>query len=312
MKRSKRWQDCTSVALLAPIVYLAVTTSQADILKRTSGYINAVYFVNWDLPTSEISHIFYTFINILADGTKANQKLKVLLSIAVISTTISYTIFTKSAVTIIKDWGFNSINMDWEYPTDTTDSTNIILLLQAVRDELDTYTAHLEHYKKLKLAQLGSIVDYINLMAYNYAGSWSSYSGHNANIFANTKQPNTYLNSGILAEKVILGMPIYGRSFQGTTSISQTFTGIGSGSWENGIWDYKDLPKVGTTVKYNSITKELISFNPPEAIKEKVSYLKGLGLGGSMFWEASADKNGSDLLISISFSTLGSLDDTSN
>lgn len=31
-----------------------------------------------------------------------------------------------------------------------------------------------------------------------------------------------------------------------------------------------------------------------------------------MFWEASADKNGSDSLISTSFSTLGSLDDTSN
>lgn len=77
--------------------------------------------------------------------------------------------------------------MDWEYPADTTDSTNIILLLQAVRDELDTYTAQYtsnhhfqlsiasptdpEHYKKLKLAQLGSIVDYISLIAYNYAGS---------------------------------------------------------------------------------------------------------------------------------------------
>lgn len=83
------------VALLAPIASLAVATSQADVLKRTSGYINAVYFVNWfvypiyrmklslillrgiyqrnfqphDLPASEISHVLYAFMNVLADGT---------------------------------------------------------------------------------------------------------------------------------------------------------------------------------------------------------------------------------------------------
>ncbi|KAH7109921.1 chitinase [Dactylonectria estremocensis] len=394
------------VTLLAPIASLAVATSQADVLKRTSGYINAVYFVNWgiyqrnfqphDLPASEISHVLYAFMNVLADGTvytadtyadlekhydddswnetgnnaygcvkqlyllkTAYRKLKVLLSIGgwtwsanfptVASTAPSRATFAKSAVTIMKDWGFDGIDVDWEYPADATDAANMILLLQAVRDELDAYAAQYasnhhfqlsiaapagsEHYKKLRLAQLGGIVDYVNMMAYDYAGSWSSYSGHNANIFANTEQPNStpfntdsavqgYLDGGIPAEKVILGMPIYGRSFQGTTGIGQTFTWTGSGSWENGVWDYKDLPKVGATVEYDSIakasysydssTQELISFDPPKAIKEKVSYLKGLGLGGSMFWEASADKNGSDSLISASFSTLGSLDDTSN
>ncbi|KAH8659414.1 endochitinase [Ilyonectria robusta] len=395
----------TSVTL-ASLASLALATISGDATKRTTGYVNSVYFVNWgiyqrnfqpqDLPASDLTHVFYSFMDVLADGTvytkdtnadlenhydgdswdeignnaygcvkqlylfkKANRKLKIMLSIggwtrstnfpSAASTATNRETFAKSSVAIMKDWGFDGIDIDWEYPGDDTDSANMILLLQAVRDELDAYAtqyasnhhfqlsiaapAGSDHYKKLHLSELGRVVDYINLMAYDYAGSWSSYSGHNANLFANTEQPNRtpfntdsavqdYLNGGIPAEKLILGMPIYGHSFQGTTGIGQEFTGTGSGSWENGAWDYKDLPKAGATVKYDSIaqasysydsrTQELISFDAPDAIKKKISYLQDLGLGGSMFWEASADKNGSDSLITTSAASLGSLDGTRN
>ncbi|KAL6406351.1 42kDa chitinase [Ilyonectria robusta] len=320
----------TSVTL-ASLASLALATIPGDATKRTTGYVNS----------------------------KANRKLKIMLSIggwtrstnfpSAASTATNRETFAKSAVAIMKDWGFDGIDIDWEYPSDDTDSANMILLLQAVRDELDAYAtqyapnhhfqlsiaapAGSDHYKKLRISELGSVADYINLMAYDYAGSWSSYSGHNANLFANTEQPNRtpfntdsavqdYLNGGIPAEKLILGMPIYGHSFQGTTGIGQEFTGTGSGSWENGAWDYKDLPKAGATVKYDSIaqasysydsrTQELVSFDAPDAIKKKISYLQDLGLGGSMFWEASADKNGSDSLITTSAASLGSLDGTRN
>ncbi|KAH8654801.1 hypothetical protein BGZ61DRAFT_192971 [Ilyonectria robusta] len=45
----------------------------------------------------------------------------------------------KSAVTIMKAWGFDAI--DVEYPTNDTEATNLVLLLKAVRDELDSYAA---------------------------------------------------------------------------------------------------------------------------------------------------------------------------
>lgn len=306
-----------------------------------------------------MGHNAYGTVKQLYILKKANRQLKVLLSIggwtwstnfaAVASSATARANFAKTSVAIMKDYGFDGIDVDWEYPADDTEAGNMVLLLQAVRDELDSYAAQYasnhhflltiaapagsQNYEKLHLSDLGSVLDHINLMAYDFAGSWSDYSGHNANLYSSEANPNStpfntdvavhaYLDGGVPSEKLILGMPIYGRSFEGTSGIGQTFTGIGSGSWENGVWDYKALPKSGATVEYDNVakayysydpsTQELISFDTPEMIQEKVSYLKGLGLGGSMFWEASSDRTGSDSLIGTSLNSLGSLDTTEN
>uniref|UniRef100_A0A0P0C482 Endochitinase 1 n=1 Tax=Hypocrella siamensis TaxID=696354 RepID=A0A0P0C482_9HYPO len=290
---------------------------------------------------------------------KANRQLKVMLSIggwtwstnfpAAASTAATRSTFAKTAVEFVKDWGFDGVDIDWEYPADETEATNMVLLLQAVRDELDALQAESapnyhfqlsiaapagpEKYKKLHLAELGKVLDFVNLMAYDYSGSWSQYSGHDANLYNSNKNPDAtffntddaveaYIKGGVPASKLVLGMPIYGRSFENTDGIGKPFSGIGEGSWEKGVWDYKALPKAGAVLQYDSdakgyysydpSTRELISFDTPGMIREKVTYLKGKGMGGSMFWEASADKEGPDSLIGTSASELGSLDVTQN
>ncbi|KFA64330.1 hypothetical protein S40285_02925 [Stachybotrys chlorohalonatus IBT 40285] len=290
---------------------------------------------------------------------KANRNFKVMLSIggwtwstnfpAAASTAATRATFARTSVALMKDWGFDGIDVDWEYPTDATQAANMVLLLQAVRDELDRYAAQYaaghhfllsiaapagpNYYNNLRLRELGQVLDHINLMAYDFAGSWDANSGHQANLYRNPSNPNStpfnadqavraYLAGGVPASKLVLGMPIYGRSFQATSGIGQPFTGVGSGSWENGVWDYKALPKAGASVQcdttsqacysYDPATRELISYDTPSLIRTKVSYLRNLGLGGSMFWEASADKTGADSLIGTSINALGSLDSTQN
>lgn len=193
-----------------------------------------------------------------------------------------------------------------------------------------------QHYDIMDLSGMASYLDYFNLMAYDYGGSWDTTSGHQANLYYESSNPNAtkfstdkaltdYVAAGVPANKINLGMPIYGRAFEETAGIGLPYTGIGSGSWEAGVWDYKVLPKSGATVvtdsvagatySYDSSTKELISYDTAGMVATKVKYLLGKGLAGSMFWEASGDRNDSQSLITTSFNSLGgsgALDTTQN
>ncbi|KAL2753888.1 glycoside hydrolase family 18 protein [Sodiomyces alcalophilus JCM 7366] len=283
---------------------------------------------------------------------KANRHLKTLLSIggwtwstnfpAVASTPQTRATFARTAVEFMKDWGFDGIDVDWEYPRDDTEAANQVELLRAVRDELDRYAAehapgyHFlltiaspagpSHYNQMRLAELADVIDNFYLMAYDFAGSWDSVSGHQANLYPNPNDATAtpfsvdgavqgHLDAGVPASHIVLGMPIYGRDFLNTDGPGEPYSGIGQGSWEAGVWDYKDLPRPGATVQFDNVAqasysydnskRHLVSYDTPRAVESKVIYLQARGLAGSMFWEASGDRTGAESLLQTSFEALG-------
>ncbi|GKU12709.1 unnamed protein product [Fusarium langsethiae] len=110
----------------------------------------------------------------------------------------------------MKDWGLDGIDVDREYPTGLIEANNMILLLEDIRKELDLYAdksapghhselsiaapAGPQHYRILKLADIGKAVDHINLMTCDLTGSFHVIAGHTANLFTNEESLDTTEN----------------------------------------------------------------------------------------------------------------------
>lgn len=290
---------------------------------------------------------------------KKNRKFKVLLSIGgwtyspkfppIAATEAGRQKFASSAVKLVGDWGFDGIDIDWEYPANAAEAQNFVLLLQTCRQAFDTYAAQYApgyhflitiaspagptNYANMDMAAMDPWIDSWNLMAYDYAGSWDSTSGHQANIYSNPQNPTAtkfsteqairdYIVAGIPSNKIMMGLPLYGRSFEATGGIGQTYNGVGPGTIQSGVWLYKNLPKAGATeiydntakasYSYDSSSQELISYDNVASAIQKSQYLLNKGLGGAVFWEASGDATGAQSLVHTLASQMGKLDTSQN
>ncbi len=167
-------------------------------------------------------------------------------------------------------------------------------------------------------------------MAYDYAGNWSTTSSHQASLFANNNVTiisthdviQHYTSQGIAPRKILMGLPLYGRAFEGTAGLGQTYTGVGKGGPEAGIWYYKDLPRPGAhevfddvakaAYSYDNATRELVSYDNVRSATSKARYVADRRLGGAFFWEARSDRVGRQSLVRTVADNLGRLDTSWN
>ncbi|KAI4260945.1 MAG: hypothetical protein LQ352_000100 [Teloschistes flavicans] len=249
--------------------------------------------------------------------------------------------FAKTAVKIIQDLGFDGLDIDWEYPKDDNEAKAYVDLLAAIRKEYGNNKfllttacpAGAVNYEKLHMKEMDQHLDFWNLMAYDYSGSFDTHAGHQANLYPSSDNPTStpfstdkaiqyYTSHGVPANKIVMGMPLYGRTYLQTDGPGKSYNGIGEGSWEKGIWDYKALPKpgaqehvdkkVGASWSYDAGAKTMVTYDNKEMAGQKTQYIKDKHLGGAMFWESSGDKKGNDSLIGTVVHGLGSMDKTNN
>ncbi|PPQ84685.1 hypothetical protein CVT25_014216 [Psilocybe cyanescens] len=284
------------------------------------------------------------------------RNLKVLLSIGgwtysqaghfdFVTSASSRATFVASAVQLIEDYGFDGIDIDFEYPANTDQGQGLAQLMTALRTAFDNLAAQKgdkttylltaavaagpANYAFLQVPQMNAALSFWNLMAYDYAGSWLNYSDNQANVYGGARTGFStdaalkfYFGAGASPNKLVMGMPLYGHAFENTAGLGQPYSGIGPGTIQAGIYSYNTLPLAGAQVfenttdissySYNAATQELVSYDTPNIIKLKVQYLNSKGMGGSMFWELSTDKVGADSLVGVSASGLGALDQTQN
>lgn len=244
---------------------------------------------------------------------------------------------------------FDGIDIDWEYPVccglpgnsyRPEDRRNCTLLLREFRrqlDELGTQTG--QRYlltaalpagrdlprRTFEIGEIAGILDWINVMTYDLTGADSSgITNFNAALRPSPTDPRdsderlyqnvagtvaTFLDEGVPRDRLVVGMPFYGRGFTGVPATNdglyQPFEGQTSARYHEIARDL--LPssprfwhtESGVPWLYDEQTATMVTYDDPESIRAKGAYIRNEGLGGGMFWELSGDTGDLALLTAL-------------
>ncbi|TLM76934.1 chitinase C-terminal domain-containing protein [Microbulbifer harenosus] len=128
--------------------------------------------------------------------------------------------FANSSVDFIRQYGFDGVDIDYEYPTSMNDAGNpldfgianslrgglmasYVELMRVLREKLDAAgEADGTHYlltiaspssgyllRGMETMQITQYLDYVNIMTYDLHGAWNEYVGHNSALFDNGNDP---------------------------------------------------------------------------------------------------------------------------
>lgn len=337
---------------------------------HSSNGIKGAYWPSWlgeslppvRIPTSYFTHIFYAFVqldattyqlsvtrsdeqwmgNFTATLHIKNPSAKAFLSIGgggsntstfsnMVGDPDKRAAFITSTIDVARKYGFDGLDLDWEFPTTPQDMSNLAILYSEWHLSLKK-EAHFSGQVKLLLSSavyfassffLGPVfrsypahaikkyVDFVSPMCFDYHGSWdTSVTGAHALLFNKTSNVSTsfgissWIEAGVPPEKIVMGLPQYGRTWKlkdpNKHGIGEPAVGTGPG---NGLMLYTSIVDFNSqnnaTEVYDEATVSTYSYSGTNWIgydglnstETKVRFAKQHGLGGYFFWALGGDKN---------------------
>jgi len=326
-----------------------VSTSGECMLGDPAADVDNIYSASESITGKEDDRKadFHGNFNQLLELKKQNPHLKVLISVGgwtwsgnfsnAAKDDASRQRFATSCIDLyLKQYAgvFDGIDIDWEYPVgggltngSPDDTANFTLLLNELRLQMDALgQSNGKHYlltiaapvrpgsiRNLDLPGITAAVDWINLMTYDYHGTWDSTTNFNAPLFRTANDPadaalnadatvQRYLAEGVPASKLVMGVPFYGRGWTGVADVDhglyQSAAGSAPGTYEAGSFEYNDIrdrylptwqyywnQEANVPWLYDLDSQTFISFDDARSLEAKAGYVKDQGLAGVMIWE---------------------------
>lgn len=245
--------------------------------------------------------------------------------------------FIDSLIFAIKAYGFDGIDLDWEYPTTKAggivgreeDRENFTFLLSELRAAMDKLDEDLilsiavpanphAATKNYEIDKINGFIDYLHLMSYDLINYTELTSSHHANLLPSknsflsvAEATDAYIKAGLDPEKIIVGIAFFGHLFNVDANSTDGMREIASSrmaiTYKNIVKDY--LNNDDYKVFYDEEAKAswlygkgvVISYDNPRSIKAKCDYVVENNLGGVMNWEYGQDDEDSTLVKAIYF-----------
>ncbi len=273
---------------------------------RIVGYLPSYRFeLNNNIEYCKLTHLNLAFANpgsngkliindfndVVVKARNDNSKIKIYISIgggyltdeqaSIWSNSIDIEdnrpVIINEIVSFVEDNNLDGVDVDleWEYVTSGY-SDFVIELKSALSAKGKGMTAALPGTTKFDniTDEALQTFDFINIMAYDFTGPWNpTASGQHSSYNNSVESINFWKNTGVLGDKLTLGVPFYGYDFTDSSNVT-SFTYGDMVSMQN---SYSELDNVG-----------LKFYNGRSTIKSKVK-LAGEQVSGIMIWELGQD-----------------------
>ena len=277
-----------------------------------------------------------------------NPNLKVILSIGgwgadadgfseMAKSEVKRTEFCQSVKSLIEQYELDGVDVDWEYPTisadnetgsDPSDTQNLNLVLQELRETLGV-----SKIISLESSSAGKYIDwntainfinYVNVMTYDMG---AAPNGHNSPLHKSSRFTHrswdeaidAHVKAGVPPEKLVIGVPFYGKAeknpaegtkiFDYTVKYYEIPDILEKGQYKGKAlarpvtrqWDATAMvPFLG-----DAAGKNVLSYDDPESVAAKGTYVKAYGLLGAMCKEYRYDSDDHDLLNTLVLAIYG-------
>jgi chitinase len=162
--------------------------------------------------------------------------------------------------------------------------------------------------------------DFVNLQGYDFHVSGEKTTAQQSALYARgdfsvDQTVRDWIRRGAPARKLVVGMPFYGQGWTGVTGggdgMNQPAAGPAPATWAAGYEDYKALKKLADSGAYEVHRDRrnghawlfdgttLWTYDDPQVLHAKTSYIRQRGLGGAMFWSLDGDTADGELTAAV-------------